>query len=497
LTVMYALGFLTARETLSTVCNEELCTLNKQIRHTDAGEKIVSWPGPPIGYADRLRPDQVKAFETLSLTLEEYGWLAALQMGLPVLVYLLIAAGLFWRKSDDWMVLFASVMVATIPVGNGPLPFILVARQPAWEWVYDSVNVVGLSCFLIFPLIFPTGRFVPRWTRWMALFEIVGAIIITLFSNPTLASPRIKSLVVVYLLISFGTGVYAQLYRYFRMASLVERQQLKWVVVGLVGFVGSAFTVLLPLNALLTSQAAGMDAARALLLSVIPDTLFQLILLFIPVSIAISVLRYRLWDIDIIINRTIVYGALTASVVAIYALIVGGFGILFQTQNNLLSIIIAILLIAFLFQPLRRRLQAIVNRFVPVPLVTSRSQHEDETTNPDGTTDTKFHGRWLVIARVTWIALTILSVGLFIAAIPGYASEISEYARASRNTIAPVWDIALYIGGSVASIAHIFSCLEPSWADRWKGQLSSGPLGKYKPRHLPNHYFLQHQRLRC
>src|SRR6266508_4782707 len=115
LTAMYALGFLAVRDTLSTVCEEERCTLRQQIRHTVKGEQILGWPGPPAGYADPLRPDQVEALETLGLTLDQYGWLAALQLGIPALVLLLIAAGLFWQKSDDWMVLFASVMVATFP----------------------------------------------------------------------------------------------------------------------------------------------------------------------------------------------------------------------------------------------------------------------------------------------------------------------------------------------------------------------------------------------
>ena len=400
LTAIYVLGFLAVREALSTVCEDEPCTL----RH--------GWPGPPIGYADPLRPDQVEALERLGLTLHQYGSLGALQMGLPLLVYLLIAVGLFWRKSDDWMVLFVSVMVATIPIGNVPLPFILAVRKPAWEGVFDSANLVALSCFLIFPLIFPTGRIVPRWTRWMALFEIVGAVIITLFSNSILENPRTENLVVVYVVLSFGTGIYAQLYRYFRVASTVERQQLKWVIVGLAGFVGTTFAGLLPLDMLLTSRAAGMDPARALLLSVIPDTIFQVILLFIPVSIAISVLRHRLWDIDIIINRTAVYGASTASVVGLYVLIVGGLGALLQTQNNLPGIVIAILLIAFLFQPLRRRLQDIVNHFVPVPQAVINQPiavsalltiEEQKVPVTDSAPNTTLRGRWLALARLAWV----------------------------------------------------------------------------------------------
>jgi len=407
LTAMYALGFLAVREVLSTVCEEETCTLRQ------------GWPGPPIGYANPLHTDQVEALETLGLTLDQYGWLGTLQMGLPLLVYLLIAAGLFWQKSNDWMVLFASVMVATIPIGNVPLPFVLVVRQPAWEWVFDSASVVALSSFLIFPLIFPTGRFVPRWTRWMALFEIAGAAIIIFFRNSISENPVAGNFVLVYLLISFGTGVYAQLYRYFRVASSVERHQLKWVIVGLAGFISIAVAVLLPLDNLLASRAAGMDPARALLPSVILDTIFQVILLFIPISIAISVLRYRLWDIDIFINRSLVYGALTASVVGLYVLIVGGFGILFQMQSNLPGIIIAILLIAFLFQPLWRRLQDIVNRFVPVPQAVinqssaapaSQTKEEQKVAVTDSAPNTTLRGRWLVIARLAWvIVFTVLT----------------------------------------------------------------------------------------
>src|SRR5215813_5899608 len=98
LTAMYALGFLAVHETLSTICEAEPCTLGQQMRHTDAGEQMVSTAGPPVGYADRLRPDQAEALDTLGITLDQYGWLGALQLGLPALILLLIAAGVFWWK---------------------------------------------------------------------------------------------------------------------------------------------------------------------------------------------------------------------------------------------------------------------------------------------------------------------------------------------------------------------------------------------------------------
>lgn len=366
LAAMYVLGFLAVREALSTVCQDEPCTLRQQIRRTAAGKQVVGWPGPPIGYAAPLRPDQVVALETLGLTLDGYGWLGALQMGIPVLVYLLIAAGLFWKKSDDRMVLFVSIMVATFPLQDMPLPFTLVVRQPAWEWVFNPAIMVALSCFLIFPLIFPTGRFVPRWTRWMALYVMAGAAVIMLFRNTILETPGASKLLVgVYLLVSFGVGVYAQLYRYFRVASPAERQQLKWVIVGLAGFASTTFAVLMPLNSLLVSPAMSADPARALVLSVIPDTLFRATSLFIPLSITISVLRYRLWDIDIIIRRTLIFGLLTGSLALVYFSSVVLLGQVFQGltgQQSPLVIVLSTLAIAAIFSPLRRRLQDIIDR---------------------------------------------------------------------------------------------------------------------------------------
>jgi signal transduction histidine kinase len=90
----------------------------------------------------------------------------------------------------------------------------------------------------------------------------------------------------------------------------------------------------------------------------------NLLPVFILLSIGIAILRYRLWDIDIIINRTLVYGVLTVSVVAFYVLVVVGLGALFQAQGNLGIALLATGLVAVLFQPLRGRLQRAVNRLM-------------------------------------------------------------------------------------------------------------------------------------
>jgi signal transduction histidine kinase len=386
LTLMYVFGFLAVHEALSTVCEEKLCTLRLQIRHTEAGEQVMDWGGPPEGFADPLRRDQLKVLEPLGLTLDQYGWLGALQLGIPALVYLLIAAGLFWWKSDDWMVLFMSTMVMTLPFVDMPLPYTVLVRQPIWQWIFIPADFVAVSSFFIFPLVFPTGRFVPRWTRWKAFFDIAFAIYGTLSRNYILKlPPSWDDFLLFYIILSFVTNAYAQSYRYFRVASPIERQQIKWVVVGVVGFVSIAIAV----DRFLYYHPIITDSAQALLLSVIPDTIYRAITLFIPVSIAISVLRYRLWNIDILINRTLVYGTLTAGIIGIYVLVVGVLGTTIQERGNLLVSILTTGLIAVMAQPLRDRLQRGVNRLLygerddPVTVLSRLGQRLEATLAPD------------------------------------------------------------------------------------------------------------------
>lgn len=477
LTVMYALGFLAVQEAFSTVCVDEFCTLRQQIRYTGAGEQVLGWPGPPIGYADRLRPDQVEALERLGLTLEQYSWLAALQMGLPMLVYLLIAAGLFWKKSDDWMVLFISVMVVTFPLQDMPLPFTLAVRQPIWEWIYVPAQALALGFFLIFPLIFPTGSAVPRWTRWMIGFELIGAIITVVLRNFILETPSVENILLVYLLVSFGTGVWAQLYRYFRVASQVERQQLKWVVVGLAGFIGTTFAVLGPLNAWLASPTMNANPAQALALSAIPDTLFRVISLFIPISIAISVLRYRLWGIDLVIKRTVQYTLISGASFVVYLLAVGGTSLFLQQRNDLVAGVIVLAFFIIFFNPARQRLQAVMDRLMPYTppppdvlaeleiqkMEREKRQLEKDVQHHTTADGTRLQGGWLTVARVAWVVSAILSLGMLLYSLPsGYVllntmcvNAVCEWGQLNPAGVRMLAELGL----SVTAYALFFSGL--------------------------------------
>jgi hypothetical protein len=159
-----------------------------------------------------------------------------------------------------------------------------------------------------------------------------------------------------------GTGVFAQFYRYMSVSSPVLRQQTKWVVYSFAAVLIGLVLITLPVILLPGLRSSETGRAFYLLLT-IPAVLFALFLL--PLSFGIAILRYRLWDIDILVRRTLVYGALTLTLGLIYF----GSVVLLQSVVTALGFYhsaavtaISTLIIAALFTPLRRRIQNDIDR---------------------------------------------------------------------------------------------------------------------------------------
>ncbi len=241
----------------------------------------------------------------------------------------------------------------------------------AWiaSWMLPIMN--GVQVFYL--LLFPTGRLPSRRWRWLAwltvAYILVGALIAAFSPGAHLGSlgpirnplgiegltPIYKAVLYTMSPALFIAAVFSLLVR-LRRAVGVERQQLKWLAYAAGGL--AIVSILLIITIALDTPRWYEWVANALIVAVTPG---------IPIAIGIAVLRYHLYDIDVIINRTLVYGALTGTLALVY------FGGVTLTQALLrtltdqqelpqLVIVASTLVIAALFNPLRRRIQSFIDR---------------------------------------------------------------------------------------------------------------------------------------
>jgi hypothetical protein len=272
-----------------------------------------------------------------------------------VLISSTIGVAIFWRRSDDRMALFVSFMLLTLGAAL-TVPYPLLDLPLIWRLSAEVVSFIGAASVVLFFYLFPDGSFVPRWTRWLALVWIVGVMTPSTFLPdrflPVLGHP----LAYAFLGAGFtGTTLFAQAYRYRWVSTPAERQQTKWVVFGFVMALGGASVVAL----------LDLVVPQGVLTSLVGTTSFYLFTLLIPLSIAVAVLRYHLYGIDTLINRTLVYGSLTATLVALYfggIVVLQRVFVLLTGEKSTVAVVASTLLIAALFTPLRRQIQSFIDR---------------------------------------------------------------------------------------------------------------------------------------
>jgi hypothetical protein len=297
----------------------------------------------------QLSLQELRALGDLGLSLGSY---AAYQVALQAVfsaVFLSVAAVIFWRRSDERMALFASLvlLVAAPAISMHELK----ALHPIWEMAVQVFTFLFWSSVLLFLFLFPDGRFVPSWTRWVAVFVIALQVPQSFFPGSLLITENWPP--PLYAALTLGlwcTALFAQVYRYRRVSDPVARQQTKWLVFGF------AAAFLIGVGFLLVEAAFPAFTRSGAPNEIFSATVSVFVWSILPVTIGVSVLRYRLWDVDPIVNRTLVYGALTACVVGIYVLVVGYLGAVFRTGDNLAISLVAAGIVAVLFAPLRDRL---------------------------------------------------------------------------------------------------------------------------------------------
>ncbi len=286
-----------------------------------------------------------------------------------------VALVIYWRRRAEWIALFVSLTLVAAPLANLSA---MTASPVRFRFLADAVSFLGLVCSVCLLYLFPNGRFVPRWTGWLAALWAALMLPAVFWPQTPISLPAWPlALQAVVLLAWAGSGIYAQVYRYRRVSTPEQRLQTRWIVIGLAAAGLGPISYFLPILSLpslsqpdvpnLLYQLAGPAIFTAFLtFQLVGFTLFTITLLLSPLSFAVAILRYRLWDIDLVIRRTLAYGALTGILGLLYfaSLVVLG-QTLFRSsmgQTSPLAAVVSTLAIAAAFSPLRARLQEAIDR---------------------------------------------------------------------------------------------------------------------------------------
>jgi len=307
----------------------------------------------------QLTPAAVQTLHGLGISVDGYALFRLINIIASAFVGFVVAAVLVWRRSHEWvafLVAFMLVMLGIVGTTNT-----VAGSASVWHLPAQVVSLLTYPTYFLVFMVFPNGRFVPRWTRWLLILVVVLSGWYTFFPN-SFNSNAWLSLFGTLLFVGLAGSLPAiQIYRYRHVSTPLERQQTKWVVFGFaLGFALEFGPYVLTLIVPLLKQP---DSLYSVLFN--PDAGGTPLDFLLPLSFGVAILRYRLWDIDIIINRSLVYATLTALLALIYFGLIISLQFLlrgFIKQDSPIAIVASTLVIAALFQPLRRRIQAVIDR---------------------------------------------------------------------------------------------------------------------------------------
>ena len=297
--------------------------------------------------AFELTPENAQDLEDMGLSLGVFAGSVTGLRTFSLLLWVAIGALIFWSRSDDPVALFTSV---TLLANGGFLGASGTDVNVVVEGMLEALAAISFVLLITLFFIFPDGRFVPRWSwRFLVIWGPVAGIIFTLREFV----PAVEELVGFAYIVTFLSPVVVQVYRYRKVSTPWQRQQTKWVLLGMAGFGAGAIWP----YALLDEGSVLFDLVGVPSIMV-TSSLF-------PLAIAFSILRYRLWDLGIFLNRALVYGVLTGTLVGTYIGIVIGLQAAFRAvtdQGSGVVIVISTLTIAALFRPFRSQIQAVIDR---------------------------------------------------------------------------------------------------------------------------------------
>lgn len=291
------------------------------------------------------------------------------------------AAGLLVLRyrSRNWHGLLVSYLLITLAAGGPSFVF-----MSAWDYTEVPTVLAMVPGLTIMPMYlalslffqtFPDGKFYPRWAL-LGTPIILANYAVWILPGPINLESWPPAAAQLWLLFVYGFHIVIQAYRYRYHYTTTQRQQTKWLVLAAAIALVSVISVALFVDRQVSAFLEGVLTTIGFYLP-------------IAVGISIAILRHRLWDIDVILNRTLTYGVLTASLIAVYALIVTGLGQLVRDQGSFVISLLGAGVIAVLFQPLRQWLQNAINRLMfgrraePLAVMTDLSVSLEKMLSPD------------------------------------------------------------------------------------------------------------------
>jgi hypothetical protein len=351
----------------------------------------------PARYDQLTNPNSAlrQAIEQLGISVDFYAFYS---LGLEVTLALasgIVGLIIFLRRPGEAIALYLAFLIVIFGIGTFPVSqttYALFLSHPEYAFPFRLANCFAWIGAITSLYFFPDGRFVPRWSRF-TLVPFMGllAVVWIFFPDSPLHAyniPLYQGLILWAFL--WVCALAALVYRFVRVSSPVQRQQTKWIVFStfagaIVGFTVVALGTLVPEItppappghvAQMVDMVPRPSTSQGVLYTMASSSILYICLFLTPVAYAISITRYRLWDIDILINRALVYVPLTGIVAGLYAASTALLQKLFLTftgQQSDAAIVLTTLIIAATFTPLKNGLQRIVDRrFKPAPDSMSR-----------------------------------------------------------------------------------------------------------------------------
>jgi len=310
----------------------------------------------PALYLLKLDPSPaVRAgIEQAGISAEVYAAYWAVAMAAFAVLCVSVGVSIVARKPAEPIAWFVSLFLIALGTANAPFTEALAARWPHLAFAATSGFFVLIASFVVLLFVFPDGRPVPSWSGPVSLVLVCAVFLLrgSVAIRPTEA-------VFVLLMTSLLTGLGAQIYRYRKAADPEIRLQTRNVAIAFAVAIGAQ--IVMP--ALEPVPMFAEPGVGALVFDLATVTVMNLAFCLVPLAIAQSILRRRLWSRDAFINRALVYGGLTAVLLTVFVAVAGGLGGVLAADRNLLSLVAAGL-VAVLFAQLRDRMQRGVNRLM-------------------------------------------------------------------------------------------------------------------------------------